>query len=64
MADFKIYPDCVWTKPDNFKVLLKIPDDDEQLEDELDEDFEDAQETIVEDDDDDEDMAEDDENDE
>lgn len=58
MAEFRIQVDSVWTKPDDFKVLLKL---EEGMDDEDNSEGEDEQETIVEDEMDDDDENEDDE---
>jgi len=55
MAEFRVIVDSIWTKPDNFKILLKF--DTSMTEDD---EFEDAQETIVDEDMDEEDDEEDD----
>jgi len=55
MAEFRVLVDSIWTKPDNFKILLKF--DSSMTEDD---EFEDAQETIVDEDMDDEDDDDDD----
>jgi len=47
MAEFRVLVDSVWTKPDDFKVLLKLVEEEEGEEEEVDEDLE---ETIVMDD--------------
>jgi mRNA turnover protein 4 len=54
MAEFRVIVDSVWTKPDNFKLLLKL----DMIEDENDGDDEDQEETIVDEEMDDEDEDE------
>jgi len=53
MAEFRILVDSVWSKPDNFKLLLQIPEDDDEDAADEEETFVDAEMDDADDDDDD-----------